>query len=709
MAARPAFAALLLASAPLPAATPTQPAVDALARDVERAESVRAVKDLQRLYAQYSQFALWDQMAALFARQGTLSFGETSVSGRERIAAFLTDRYGGGRQGLAPGAVHTQLIDEPVVNVSADGNTAKVRWLGFFLQGDGKGKASFEGGIYENDYAREGGRWTITALRFTPQFVGPYETGWTNWQGQDLPVVPFHYDADQSGVPVPPATGTAPRTDATLAGLERRIAAMNDADRVRNLQHAYGYYVDRKMWDDVVDLFARDGVLEVGGIGVYRGPAGVRRALELMGPQGLRHGQLNERPQFDVTVTVAPGGREAWARGIELGQLGEADRGEGWWQVSTFANRFVKEGGLWKLREMRLFPLFKTDYYQGWHKNRIVDPVPTGRLAPDGPVPAADRGMADRLIPAFAAPNPVSGARLSAPAGMKLVAATPLTGGIATSTAVPPGDDATRLAEARRRLAVSTAWDGAENVSSTYGQYIDDGQWPQMGAIFGLRGAKQVPFAGWYIGSARITQYGVEQYGAPPVTRPGISFHWRTQPVILVARDGRSASIRTRLWQPRTAKTASKAGGGYGILSGAGMFGGMYQDQAVLEDGRWRLWNLALDEPYFTSDGWTGGWARVKEAAPGNPPPSPILKKFPPDIPITALGKREEGIRGGTGTTIQWPGIQPIWFPYRNLVSGRVPENFIADCAPCQYAPDLSMTRHGYLAPPTGPEPDPTP
>jgi SnoaL-like protein len=30
---------------------------------------------------------------------------------------------------------------------------------------------------------------------------------------------------------------------------------MNDEDAIRNLQNAYGYYMDRKMWDDVTDLF----------------------------------------------------------------------------------------------------------------------------------------------------------------------------------------------------------------------------------------------------------------------------------------------------------------------------------------------------------------------------------------------------------------------------------------------------------------------
>ena len=698
--------ALLAAAIPATAHAAAATSVDALARDVDRALSVRAVKDLQRSYAQYSQVGLWKQMAGLFADQGTMIDGETTVSGRAAIAAYLTKSAGGGRQGLAPGAVHTQLIDQPLVNVAADGMTAKARWMGIFFKADGKGSATIEGGVYENDYAKEGGRWKISTLHFYPQYEGPYETGWTNVGGKDLGVVPFHFTADESGVPVPEATGPAPKSGATLAVLEQRVRAMNDEDKVRNLQAAYGYYVDRKMWDDVADLFAADGVLEIGGVGLYRGPAGVRRAMERMGPAGLTHGQLNDRPQFDTVVTMAPGGQEAWARGIELGMLGEADKGQSWWEVSVFANRFVKEGGLWKLREMRVFPLFKTDYYKGWGKSRIAEAPPTGPLAPDGAVPASDWGPQDRLVPAFVAAHPVTGGRIGAPEGLRLVATTPLTAKIAAKAAAPSGDEAARLAEASRRLAVSKAYDGAENVSSSYGLYIDDGQWPQMGAIFGKYGAKQVPFAGYYIGAKRIAEYGVQQYGNPPITRAGISFHWRIQPVILVSADGRSANIRTRLFQPRTGKEV----GGPGAFLGASFYAGMYQDQAVLEDGMWRLFNLALDEPYFTSAGWKGGWAAVKPTPPAQKrPPSAIIKKFPPDVLLTELGKREEHFLGGTGETIQWPGIQPMWFPYRNLVSGRTPELFIGNCAPCEVAPKFSMTNYGYTLPPTGPEPDSAP
>ena len=50
---------------------------------------------------------------------------------------------------------------------------------------------------------------------------------------------------------------------------------------------------------------------------------------------------------------------------------------------------------------------------------------------------------------------------------------------------------------------------------------------------------------------------------------------------------------------------------------------------------------------------------------------------------------------------IVWPGILPMWFHYKNPVSGRVPENYWPDCVPCVDYPETSMKNHGYLLPPS--------
>ena len=102
------------------------------------------------------------------------------------------------------------------------------------------------------------------------------------------------------------------RPDAHVADLRSRLARLGDETEVRNLQHAYGYYLDRRMWDDVADLFAADGQLAVmredGQRVAQSGPESIREALEtLYGPAPLQRGDLFDHIMLDTVVTVAPG------------------------------------------------------------------------------------------------------------------------------------------------------------------------------------------------------------------------------------------------------------------------------------------------------------------------------------------------------------------------------------------------------------------
>jgi hypothetical protein len=398
--------------------------VHRLAQNVERAESVRAVKRVQETYAQYSQFGLWSEMAALFADNAQLSYGNDETQGREAIQHYFLTKFGEGTHGLKPGGLHTQMVLRPLINVSADGQTAKGRWWEFSMTGQyglGAGasaeaavKAEWAAGIFENEYVRERGAWKISRMLYYPMFAGPYATGWRNIY-EDQKIVPYHFTPDETGIPVSdlPASAMTPvdpkmNPATVLAALEQRIAMMNDEDKVRNLQNAYGYYMDRKMWDDVTDLFTSDGALSIANVGVYDGPKSIRRALERSGPPGLKQGQLNELMQLDMAVAIEAGGMEARARGLEFGMLGEADKGTAFYTLAIFENRYVKQNDIWRIREMRIFPLMKTEYAQGWAKSQVVDPPPAKEHAPDRKVLASDV-MTPGAIPVFFLPNPVTG------------------------------------------------------------------------------------------------------------------------------------------------------------------------------------------------------------------------------------------------------------------------------------------------------------
>ena len=56
-----------------------------------------------------------------------------------------------------------------------------------------------------------------------------------------------------------------------LQALESRVDELEAVAAIERLQHIYGYYLDNRMWNEVVALFTDDGEVEVGRRGVYRG------------------------------------------------------------------------------------------------------------------------------------------------------------------------------------------------------------------------------------------------------------------------------------------------------------------------------------------------------------------------------------------------------------------------------------------------------
>src|SRR5262249_1247656 len=101
----------------------------------------------------------------------------------------------------------------------------------------------------------------------------------------------------------PPAPDLTPRLAKALArvqSIDARAERVQDIDELRNLQAAFGYYVDKALWDDVVDLFADNGTMELGLNGVYAGKNSIRKYLYSLtgGKAGLRPGELNNHFQL---------------------------------------------------------------------------------------------------------------------------------------------------------------------------------------------------------------------------------------------------------------------------------------------------------------------------------------------------------------------------------------------------------------------------
>jgi hypothetical protein len=532
-----------------------QTRIDRLDALTERVEALSAIKRLQHAYGHYSELGLWHDFADLFADTGIGHYTQGALN-REGIRSLFLKEVGGGRVGLADGRIYPHISMQPVITLAADGQSARGRWHIMAMLGGYGTSASWAGGVYENQYVRENGVWKMQEVRYHPQYSGRYENpGWTATREP----APLHYDAARVGKPIlDPAASTS--TPATLADLSTRLTALagraqrlTDEIAITNLQHSYGHYVDRRMWENAAELFANDGTMELGRQGVYVGRSSIRRGL---GVAGIGAGDVHDHIHLQTIVSVAPDGRSARARGTYLGMT--SSMGRALWSQSIYENAFVKQNGAWKFKSVHVYPRFIVDAAIGWAKDAQPAPGPSRTVPPDRPSTESYEIFPKFHIAPLHFNHPVTGRPPQYPAGTP--ASSTVVSGLSRTpeaTVKTPAALERLLAATERAVEQSRAYHAAENLASAYG-------------------------------------YAVEQSAPPNV----LTVHHVVQPVIRVSPDARSAKVHARLWQLG------------GPEKGEGSWvSGIYESTAANDGEAWRL------SATYRHDAWTapspGGWARA--------------------------------------------------------------------------------------------------
>ena len=386
--------------------------------------------------------------------------------------------------------------------------------------------------------------------------------------------VPFHFTAASVTTPIPDSGSRSAKTPslASLADrvhqLARRAARLNDQAEVTNVLDTYGYAVDRKQWDQVADLFAGNGTLELGLQGVYVGKASIRHALDQFGPPGIRDGEVNDHVYLQTLVSVAPDGRSANARGVEL-IMSSASGGE--LSEGTFENTFVKDNSTWKIQSVHFYPRMIVDAATGWAKSAKPAPGPSKEFPPDRPPTVSYEIYPKFAVAPFHFDNPVTGKPPQYPEGVSSVMRP------ATTAAAPTSEPAIRnakdleaaLGEAERGLTVAEAYDAAENLIGAYGYYLDES--PDDVASLFVKPNREAD------------------------SKSSIFVNQILQPVIDVAPDGKSAKFRARLLD------LGGTPGGPGYWSAGNLEG-----QIVYEQGAWKFQTARSSSAW--SAPYPGGW-----------------------------------------------------------------------------------------------------
>ena len=418
-----------------------------LESDLGLLEDTKAIKRLQRAYGYYVDKKLSREIGALFADDPdtTAELGGSGVYvGKARIAEFY-DRIIGG-EGLEPGELFNHMILQgvvhvarrrpdrqgPVARVDPDRATRRERRLGRRAVRErvrqGRRRLEVQQGALVSDVL--GALLAGLAQGAAADGAAARRLSARPAADRRLPVLPGGLSAAVSLRE--PRVGTlrawrlrSRRTADAVATRARRRARQQDpaaraaaarararrrrrraprasttSTTIQNLQGSYGYYTDKMLWDEVVDLFADDGTLEIGPSGVYVGKDSIRRYLLSLsdGKQGPLEGVLYDHFQLQPIVTVADDGLTAngrWRLFLMTGVSGSGSGGN--WGEGVYENEYVKEDGVWKIRKLHWFANFVAPYEGGWLNAdpKAVDDLRDGPRRDAGP--PVERGVRARI------------------------------------------------------------------------------------------------------------------------------------------------------------------------------------------------------------------------------------------------------------------------------------------------------------------------
>jgi hypothetical protein len=373
--------------------------------------------------------------------------------------------------------------------------------------------------------------------------------------------------------------------EARVAALEARKTLLEDTNAVERLQRAYGYYLDRGLWDEAANLFAADATLEVGLDGVYVGQKRVREYLRAVGGgrTGLAPGQLYENMQLMPYVTVAADGRTAkatWRDVILSGQLGNRAT----WGEGPYVNEYVKDHGVWRIKSLHWYQTLVVPYHGGWAKNIDVNggKYVSDQLPPDRPPTEQYRTWPGGYLPPFTFDQPPS-----------------------ESTARPSerraADHDSSLQELAHRVAVLRQdvqllrdQDDIENLQRIYGYYLDKAMWTQAADLFADDGEYEIDGRGTFIGKKRVLTY-LRGIGAEFPQAGHLYDQMQLQPIVHVAPDGKSARGRWRIFS-QAAQAGKLHEWGVGIA----------ENEYVKDHGVWKIRKVHYFPTMYTpfEDGW---------------------------------------------------------------------------------------------------------
>ncbi|HYA35376.1 MAG TPA: nuclear transport factor 2 family protein [Candidatus Binataceae bacterium] len=149
----------------------------------------------------------------------------------------------------------------------------------------------------------------------------------------------------------------------TIEELHKRITVLEDIEAIKKLKARYcSICDDDHNPDEIVKIFASDGVWEGTGMGAHQGHAAIRKLFE-----GFRDRiSFSQHNVFNPRITVD--GDRATGIWYFMGPFTFRKGNRQMWLAARYEDDYVKVGGEWKIAHLRAIGRMTAPYETGWAK-----------------------------------------------------------------------------------------------------------------------------------------------------------------------------------------------------------------------------------------------------------------------------------------------------------------------------------------------------
>jgi len=212
--------------------------------------------------------------------------------------------------------------------------------------------------------------------------------------------------------------------------MAQELEMLRAIHEIRTLHFKYGYFMDKCLFGEIIDLFSEDCAIYFLG-GLFRGKAGARRLYGgASGLNGPADGMMFEHFLGQDIVDVAPDRRTARGRFrcFMFGGVHETKTDappsipDQFMEGGVYENTFVKEDGVWKIKVFNYNVVWQAGFDEGWAHSKpgtlMVTPYsetfPGNPRGPDEIITRTPKTWPQNFIVPFHYPHPVTGKPIKA-------------------------------------------------------------------------------------------------------------------------------------------------------------------------------------------------------------------------------------------------------------------------------------------------------